>query len=171
MRRIILIIFFSVSTISFSQEKIQTEKGLKSDFIYKSGNIGIGITNPKSFLHINGWSGSRGISLDLNTSPNGSNSPNIIWDARNGGASYFFTARQEHNRLDFSRYKDFWSGHIDILSLQGSNGFVGIGTSNPDSKLTVAGKIHSREVLVTLNAGDGADFVFENDYNLPSLKK
>ncbi|KQW99229.1 tail fiber protein [Flavobacterium sp. Root420] len=47
------------------------------------------------------------------------------------------------------------------------NGNVGIGTTNPTSKLTVAGNINSREVKVTVDAG--ADFVFENDYNLPSL--
>ena len=47
-------------------------------------------------------------------------------------------------------------------------GNVGIGTITPDAKLTVAGNIHSREVKVTINAG--ADFVFENDYELPSLE-
>lgn len=47
-------------------------------------------------------------------------------------------------------------------------GNVGIGTDNPDAKLTVAGNIHSREVKVTINAG--ADFVFANDYELPSLE-
>ena len=47
------------------------------------------------------------------------------------------------------------------------NGNVGIGTTNPTSKLTVAGNINSREVKVTVDAG--ADFVFENNYNLPSL--
>ncbi|MBS7254062.1 hypothetical protein [Flavobacterium branchiicola] len=48
------------------------------------------------------------------------------------------------------------------------NGNVGIGTTNPTSKLTVAGNITSREVKVTVDAG--ADFVFEKGYNLPSLK-
>lgn len=47
------------------------------------------------------------------------------------------------------------------------NGNVGIGTTNPTSKLTVAGNIASREVKVTVDAG--ADFVFENGYNLPTL--
>lgn len=45
---------------------------------------------------------------------------------------------------------------------------VGIGTANPSSMLTVAGTIASREVQVTVNAG--ADFVFEDNYNLPSLE-
>ncbi len=49
------------------------------------------------------------------------------------------------------------------------NGNVGIGTTNPTSKLTVAGNINSREVKVTVDAG--ADFVFEKDYALPSLQE
>ncbi|MFZ0597037.1 MAG: hypothetical protein WAM46_08650 [Flavobacterium sp.] len=49
-----------------------------------------------------------------------------------------------------------------------NNGNVGIGTANPTSKLTVAGDINSREVKVTVNAG--ADFVFENNYELLTLE-
>ncbi|WP_394776274.1 hypothetical protein [Flavobacterium sp.] len=49
-----------------------------------------------------------------------------------------------------------------------NNGNVGIGTANPTSKLTVAGDINAREVRVTVNAG--ADFVFENNYELPPLQ-
>ncbi|WP_428231958.1 hypothetical protein [Flavobacterium sp.] len=48
------------------------------------------------------------------------------------------------------------------------NGNVGIGTTNPTSMLTVAGNIASREVKVSVDTG--ADFVFENNYNLPSLE-
>ncbi|SCY78237.1 hypothetical protein SAMN02927916_3360 [Flavobacterium anhuiense] len=42
-----------------------------------------------------------------------------------------------------------------------------IGTNERNSNLTVAGNIASREVKVTVNAG--ADFVFEKNYDLPSL--
>ncbi|OXB06435.1 tail fiber protein [Flavobacterium pectinovorum] len=51
------------------------------------------------------------------------------------------------------------------------NGNVGIGADNPDSKLTVAGNIHAREVKVTVNAGSVPDYVFANDYKLKSLQE
>jgi len=55
-----------------------------------------------------------------------------------------------------------------------SNGQVGIGTQthidNSFTRLTVAGRIHAKEVKVTVNAG-GADFVFNKTYDLPNLKE
>ncbi len=52
-----------------------------------------------------------------------------------------------------------------------SNGQVCIGTSTTspvaDAKLTVAGKISARDITIKVDAG--ADFVFKNDYALPSL--
>nr|WP_315176509.1 hypothetical protein [uncultured Flavobacterium sp.] len=64
-----------------------------------------------------------------------------------------------------------WTSTLNQESVQSvlANGNVGIGTSNPTSKLTVAGNINSREVKVSVDAG--ADFVFEKDYALPSLQE
>ena len=50
-----------------------------------------------------------------------------------------------------------------------THGNVGIGTTSPTAKLTVAGDINSREVNVTVDAGSGPDYVFEKEYNLLSL--
>jgi hypothetical protein len=61
------------------------------------------------------------------------------------------------------------SNNTGIALLPSGTGNVGIGTTNPDSKLTVAGKIHSQEVKVTVNAG--ADFVFQKDYHLKPLSE
>jgi len=51
-----------------------------------------------------------------------------------------------------------------------TNGYVGIGTSNPDALLTVSGQVHAQEVKVTVNA-PGPDYVFEKDYQLTSLEE
>lgn len=61
------------------------------------------------------------------------------------------------------------SGNYSINYIMTSNeyGNIGIGTADPKAKLDVRGKIIANEVEVKVNTG--ADFVFEPDYNLPSL--
>jgi hypothetical protein len=49
-------------------------------------------------------------------------------------------------------------------------GNVGIGTSTPDEKLTVKGKIHTEEVIIDLNI-PVPDYVFEEDYPLKRLRR
>jgi hypothetical protein len=63
--------------------------------------------------------------------------------------------------------------------INGTTGFVGVGTAVPDSKFTVNGKIHATEVLVTATVP--ADYVFEKyfegksalkaDYTMPTLEE
>jgi hypothetical protein len=67
----------------------------------------------------------------------------------------------------FGGLKFLANGQV-AMSIQ-ATGNVGIGTTNPASKLTVAGEIAAREVKVTVNAG--ADFVFNEDYQLRSLSE
>ncbi len=52
-----------------------------------------------------------------------------------------------------------------------NSGNVGIGTTTPDEKLTVKGKIHTQEIRVDLNGAVAPDYVFEKDYNLKSLQE
>jgi len=83
-------------------------------------------------------------------------------------------------RVVSSGIASFTLGHPDSLNSSGQlviseptyssnfDGKVGIGTSNPDEALTVKGKIHAEEVIVNLNV-PGPDYVFEEDYDLPTL--
>lgn len=50
-----------------------------------------------------------------------------------------------------------------------NSGKVGIGTTNPTEMLEVAGTIRAREVKIEINAG--ADYVFEEDYELLPLSQ
>ncbi len=50
-----------------------------------------------------------------------------------------------------------------------ANGKVGIGTNNPDSELSVNGKIHTKEVKVDMTGW--ADYVFDKGYQLPTLQE
>ena len=55
------------------------------------------------------------------------------------------------------------TGNVSVV------GKIGIGTTKPDSLLTVNGAIHAREVVVDLKVP--ADFVFGKDYSLMPLQK
>ena len=115
-----------------------------------SGNVGIGTSNPSSTLHVRS-------ATALATFENKINGRKIKIDAGNGNIGI------TNSSLHLNRF----SGHIISLALGGGN--VGIGTDNPDAKLTVKGDIHAEEVRVDLTV-PGPDYVFEEDYGLPSLE-
>ena len=135
-----------------------------------SGNFGIGTTNPLAKLEVrNGNIIVRNFENRLNESAIMIAHSISIGEYDTFGTSVrTFTESADANTyaLQFFTQQSHQTGQTEKLRIQG-NGNVGIGTTKPDSKLTVAGNIHAQEVKVTVNAG--ADFVFENDYNLPSL--
>lgn len=70
---------------------------------------------------------------------------------------------------DISGKKDVTSNFITtILTVSDKNGNVGIGIMNPSCKLDVAGTIRSKEVKI--ESTGWADFVFKEEYKLPSLQ-
>lgn len=128
-----------------------------------TGFIGIGTSTPRGILELS--NGNRNLLFDfvgvtgyriLADGVNGG-SLQLQFNAVNSASSVFAIDEQITTNINDTERR--------FIIKKGGN--VGIGTTIPDSKLTVAGKIHSQEVKVTINAG--SDFVFEEDYRLAPL--
>jgi hypothetical protein len=143
------------------------------DNIYRiNGNVGIGTQSPQAMLHVNG---------DLKLL---SDNPTYQFQILSNGQ---VPARRGISLTDdpdgaFNFYIHGWQTDAAFNFINGQNnnylmkiahnGNVGIGTTNTsEAKLTVAGKIHAKEIKVTIDAGGGADFVFDDDHIMPSLQE
>jgi hypothetical protein len=107
-----------------------------------TGYVGIGTTTPSRSLDVNGY-------IQTNTGTIFNNGK--LWDITSNSANLFINETGIGTRLTFA-----------------AGGNVGIGTTSPDQKLTVNGTIHAKSVVVDTNI-PVPDYVFNNDYNLPSL--
>ena len=152
--------------------------GINAQITDTGGNVGIGTTDPKEKLHVNGSvRGHIGTgALRVQTS-NGY----IDVGARNYSWAHIYTDRPNiiFNKDVYTLTNAFSSYNNDlILKTQGSeklrikntNGYVGIGTTNPDMELTVNGKIHAKEVKIDLDI-PAPDYVFKSDYKLRSIEE
>ena len=138
-----------------------TGGGADGLFIAADGNVGIGIDNP-SFAKVQIKGGATHEILAV-TRPN-SDTPAMYLG--NDGTNNAVIAA---NNADLTFGRDLHSTYTEYMRIQNGTGNVGIGTTTPQSKLAVNGKITTREVEVT---PDGwADFVFEDNYALPSLEE
>lgn len=86
-----------------------------------AGNVGIGLTNPQTMVHVSNPAGEG--SLRLGNTDQG-------WE-------------QIGDLADFSinRYFNNNTSNVNVLTIKGSNTFVGIGTTNPDEKLDINGNL------------------------------
>lgn len=149
--------------------------------IRNNGNVGIGTISPIEKLQVNG-------ALLVEMQSSHSSDPRIIFDNDGTGANLYQTFyRWTGTGSNYYATRFYESGNqgfkiqtsntatygnltfTDALTLMRS-GNLGIGTSNPDSKLTVKGDIHAEEVKVDLSI-PGPDYVFKEDYDLMSLEE
>lgn len=139
--------------------------------ISENGKVGIGTATPRALLEVHGdfWVGTTegGSGISDQTRFSGASGlfmgdAGSILDNNNQGLNLI-------SRTNLRFFVDELSGNaIEAMYIK-NNGNVGIGTTNPSQKLTVTGTIKSKEVIVTEDTG--ADFVFKEDYPLPSLEE
>jgi hypothetical protein len=133
-----------------------------------SGNVGIGTTIPAVPLQILGnagrevarFQGSTDVSDNRNFVSIYTTNPSYWWEISNqdpwGGGYLNGLAFRERSSADPS---------VSRLYLA-TGGNVGIGTTNPQQLLDVAGTMAAREIIVSQT---GADYVFDPSYRLTPL--
>ena len=138
--------------------------------IKNDGNVGIGTTVPHANLHVEGYNlllKNAGSSVHLRADGTHSfinNMDNFVSNGSTGNGDLVITGQQQ---LLFATGNAGPAGTIRML-IDG-NGNVGIGTTNTgDWRLAVNGNIRAKEIVVETG---WSDFVFENDYKLPTLEE
>ncbi|MGW9686772.1 hypothetical protein [Flagellimonas sp. 2504JD1-5] len=156
------------------------------------GNVGIGTTSPNLKLEVSGSDSAIGVG---HTTYNWNSSlligsEHAVWSSSrtNAPGTYFYRWKgvgsnhdvaylgQEQGvngtwglafKTDTKTSKTYATSTRMYIQTDGK---VGIGTTNPDSKLTVKGGIHAEEVKVDLSV-PGPDYVFKEGYELRSLEE
>lgn len=135
----------------------------KNDLIVK-GNVGIGTPTPYSTsrLHVKSQAATHWSLL-----VEASGSDQIIGLSHDGTSGVVSTSYLVNGGWSPLQFRTQNTTRM-FLSVDGN---VGIGTTTPDAKLSVKGQIHAQEVKVDLNGAIAPDYVFDEDYKLPSLEE
>lgn len=156
--------------LRLSSGEFEANKGVKFT-VENDGSVGIGTTSIGSHkLAVEGTISSSTIfATSFRSKTENSNYHHFT---RNGGgaAVYINQLSNESNKPILRLSSGSSDANQNVKFTVENNGSVGIGTTTIGShKLAVEGSIGAREVIVEV--GTWSDFVFEKDYQLPSLKE
>jgi len=145
-----------------------------------SGYVGIGTTSPQGNLEIftaNNTANNPLFSIrsDFHTAGNYGmirfGDYTQTTDYQKGALIYESVAGSARGKFHIALENTDGNGSVSLSDAKLtvlSSGNVGIGTVSPDSKLTVNGTIHAKEIKVDTSI-PAPDYVFEKDYKLKSL--
>ncbi|CAN5272256.1 hypothetical protein BH09BAC3_BH09BAC3_35270 [soil metagenome] len=149
--------------------------------ISPAGNTGIGTISPLAKLHINSigngidpenyTAAEHSLFLQNSSTVNGNINAISFGDAGGWGVANCGVVTNPNNhsgKLYFSTRPSASIAAPLVRMLIDENGNVGIGTKSPDQRLTVNGKIHATEVIVTATV-PAPDYVFDSLYPLSPL--
>lgn len=143
-----------------------------------TANVGIGVNNPSEKLQINGAvrgnvSGALKVSTGngyIDIGPQNTSWAHIYTDR----PSFIFNKPVYAITGEFCSYSStnliFKTNTTTRMLINNSNGFVGIGTTNPSATLTVNGTVKAEKVEVVTDV-PASDFVFEQNYTLRDLNE
>ena len=144
-------------------------------YIGTTGNVGIGTVIPQQMLHIVG--GNVLISRTSHRAPGSTNGSLLFGDttstlnpAGEWGIEY---VNNDNEGYGLNFFIPWTTSHVGMnyrLFLK-DNGYVGIGTNNPQANLAVNGDILAKSVRVNTGSTYWPDYVFGKDYNLMSLRE
>ncbi|HMJ67783.1 MAG TPA: hypothetical protein VK508_02745 [Cyclobacteriaceae bacterium] len=138
-----------------------------------AGRFGIGTFTPQQMLDVSGIVAINGVKV-INTT-NSLNGQDIYLNGR--VIRNESTVNQDGMYINYdatggggAHVRFYANGQTERMRIDASTGNVGIGTLSPDAKLAVKGKIHAQEVQIDLAGAVAPDYVFEQNYKLPSLE-
>ncbi len=144
-----------------------SETSSSDKFVIKNnGNVGIGLTTPNYELNIHDpGTGTIDSRVQLTNTDTGTSWSDGFQIIMNGSSNNYKVNLLNRENSDMG----FWTNNTERVTIS-NTGNVGIGTTDTKGfKLGVQGKIAAEEVKVAVYA-NWADFVFNKDYNLPTLK-
>lgn len=165
----------SFSSYSTNNLNLQTNGVNRMTILTSNGNVGVGTANPQTTLHVNGdVRGNQSGALRIN-SGNGY----IDVGPRNTGWAHIYTDRSKFifnkSVYTFGGFSSYSTRNLYLqtngstrMTIQKSNGNVGINTTTPDYRLDVNGIIRAKEVRVQTG---WSDHVFLPEYDLPTLNE